>query len=169
MPITVTLANKQRHIQIDVDYWNKHMEALALSVLANLKKQASKHLSLKKVKEIEAKALLSVVFVSNKEIKKINKEWRGKDSATDVISFPLYSDQSPSIANMPFELGEIFISLEKASEQATNLGHSLEREIAFLFVHGFLHVLGFDHQTKPQERDMFGRQQVVLKAAGFLK
>jgi probable rRNA maturation factor len=68
---------------------------------------------------------------------------------------------------VPFEMGELIISAEKAQEQAEEYGHSFEREMAFLFVHGCLHVLGFDHLTKAEEKEMFSRQKQILDSCGF--
>jgi probable rRNA maturation factor len=70
---------------------------------------------------------------------------------------------------MPIELGDVIISAPRASSQAIEFGHSLERELYFLFVHGFLHVLGFDHMTKKDEKEMFGRQNEVLLAVGITR
>ncbi len=69
----------------------------------------------------------------------------------------------------PFELGEVFISYEQAIKQAKEYNHSLERELAFLFVHGLLHILGFDHQKKSDEKEMFGRQKQILVKAGYAR
>jgi probable rRNA maturation factor len=114
---------------------------------------------------------LSLVLVSNKKIRQLNKQWREKDYATDVLSFPLAVDENLQILPAPpgesWELGEVVVSLEKTAEQAAEYGHSFEREFAFLYVHGLLHVLGFDHITKAQEKDMFGRQREILTGAGF--
>jgi probable rRNA maturation factor len=112
------------------------------------------------------------VLVSNAKIRELNRQWRGKDYATDVLSFPLAVDETGVFERAQpgeetWELGELIISMEKAAEQAAEYGHSFEREFAFLFVHGFLHVLGFDHITKAQEKEMFGRQSQILTAAGF--
>lgn len=91
-------------------------------------------------------AEVSISFVDNKEIRKLNKEYRGRDIPTDVISFPLGEngtyDKGPDGMNM---LGDVVISLEKAVEQAEMYRHSLQREVAFLTVHSILHLLGYDH------------------------
>ena len=115
-----------------------------------------------------------VELVSNQKIRKLNEQWRGKDYATDVLSFPLIFDGGsaqfmPQMADSEMELGEIIISVEKAVEQANEYGHSFERELAFLFVHGLLHIIGFDHETKEDEREMFSRQTEVLNCLGFVK
>ncbi|MCY7464083.1 rRNA maturation RNase YbeY, partial [Bacillus paralicheniformis] len=92
------------------------------------------------------------------EIQKINKEYRGKDYPTDVISFALEEDGEGEIeiigADMPPVLGDIIISADKAREQAEEYGHSLMRELGFLTVHGFLHLLGYDHMTEEEEKEM---------------
>ena len=92
---------------------------------------------------------VSVTFVSNNEIKNLNKTYRNKDSVTDVLSFPLNENDNYEInaETGAVVLGDIVISLETAFKQAENFGHSLEREIGFLTVHSMLHLLGYDHET----------------------
>ncbi len=99
-------------------------------------------------------AEVSVTFTDNEKIHRLNKEHRNKDCATDVLSFPLFEkDQLPESASdgeyVP--VGDVVISLEKASEQAQNFGHSFEREIAFLTVHSILHLLGYDHEVSEED------------------
>jgi probable rRNA maturation factor len=111
--------------------------------------------------------------VSNQKIQSLNKKWRQRNSATDVLSFSLLVEDEDSlvfalmIKDMPLDLGEIVISAPRARMQADQYGHSFDREMAFLFVHGFLHVLGFDHMTAREEKEMFGRQNEILLNAGF--
>jgi len=105
------------------------------------------------------------VLTSNRTIRKLNKQWRGKDSPTDVLSFTILLEPPPK--EMPWELGEIFISVEQAAAQAHSFNHSLERELAFLTVHGILHLLGFDHEKPAEEKEMMVRQEKILKAAGY--
>ncbi|AJD91499.1 rRNA maturation factor [Jeotgalibacillus malaysiensis] len=119
-----------------------------------------------------AEAECSISFVSNEEIRVINKDYRGKDKATDVISFALEEtteDEIEVIAgdDMPRMLGDIIISVEKAKEQAEDYGHSFARELGFLALHGFLHLLGYDHMTEQDEKAMFGRQEEILKGFGL--
>ncbi len=119
-----------------------------------------------------AEAECSISFVSNEEIRMINKDYRGKDKATDVISFALEEtteDEIEVIAgdDMPRMLGDIIISVEKAKEQAEDYGHSFSRELGFLALHGFLHLLGYDHMTEQDEKAMFGRQEELLKGFGL--
>lgn len=114
---------------------------------------------------------LSVTFVDNARIQEINKEYRNKDQATDVISFAmeeLGEGETELIgADMPRMLGDIIISIDRAKEQAEEYGHSYMRELGFLAVHGFLHLLGYDHLTKEEEEVMFTLQKEILDEFGL--
>ncbi|KKB74599.1 MULTISPECIES: rRNA maturation RNase YbeY [Bacillus] len=118
-------------------------------------------------------AEVSVTIVTNEEIQKINKEYRGKDYPTDVISFALEEDGEGEVeiigAEMPPVLGDIIISIDKAEEQAGEYGHSLMRELGFLSVHGFLHLLGYDHMTDEEEKEMFTKQKELLNKYGLTR
>lgn len=104
---------------------------------------------------------VSVTIVDNEEIHRINSEQRGIDRATDVLSFPMFDDDFDD--GEYCILGDIVISAERTDEQAKEYQHSFEREIAFLTVHSVLHLLGYDHETSPEdEADMFGRQEKIL-------
>ncbi len=100
---------------------------------------------------------LNIIFVTDEEIKEMNKNYRNKDYITDVISFP----------NDEVELGDIFICLEQAKRQSIEYNHSLDREVGFLAVHGYLHVIGYDHQTEDEEREMFSLQESILNEANL--
>lgn len=172
--MTISIFNRQRRLTIDLTKWSKRTELLFQEVCKNLQKKLPPHLTRSNVKTIAQRGSLTLMLVGNKKIRALNKQWREKDYATDVLSFPLIFDQSgaeffPTLAEEELELGEIVISMEKAEEQARELGHSLDRELAFLFVHGTLHILGFDHMTKAQEKDMFSRQTSILNEAGFTR
>lgn len=118
---------------------------------------------------------LSITIVNNQKIQEINREYRLIDRATDVISFAMEDNVEEEMAiffeedDLPFPrlLGDIFISIDQAIEQAAQYGHSLERELGFLVVHGFLHLNGFDHQTPAEEKEMFGLQEKILKEYGL--
>lgn len=107
---------------------------------------------------------VEVNIVDNKTIHGINKEYRNVDRPTDVISFAFLDDENELIPDdgSPISLGEIIISFEKAEEQAKELGHSLNREMSFLFTHGMLHLLGYDHMNKHDEMIMFNLQDEIL-------
>ena len=111
--------------------------------------------------------IISVSFVNNKYIHKINKKYRGIDRETDVISFAfLDGDENKEQLLKSKEvvpLGDIYISIDKAQEQAQTYGHPLERELSFLFVHGLLHLLGYDHMNKEEEEVMFSIQEKILQ------
>ena len=114
--------------------------------------------------------ILSITFTDNEGIRALNSEYRQKDSATDVLSFPLYTMRDGDVPedDMAAELGDIVLSLERAGEQAKEYGHSFERETAFLTVHSVLHLLGYDHETSPEdEADMFGRQRAIMERLGL--
>lgn len=102
-------------------------------------------------------AEVSVTFCDNEYIKKINKQYRDKDSATDVLSFPMYDFEdetdAPTNPDGSVSLGDIVISLERAAEQAKELGNSFEREVAFLVIHSTLHLLGYDHERSQDDEE----------------
>ncbi len=106
---------------------------------------------------------IDVSIVDNDKIHEINKTYRGIDRPTDVISFAFYDDEEEKInEDAPNSLGSIIISYQKAEEQAKDYGHSLNREMSFLFVHGLLHLLGYDHMKKEDEEVMFALQDKIL-------
>lgn len=99
---------------------------------------------------------VSVTFCNNEEIKKLNKKYRNKNSITDVLSFPLYDfeeEEEVLTADNSIALGDIVISLERAREQADEIGHSFIREVAFLTVHSMLHLLGYDHERSSEDEE----------------
>lgn len=115
-------------------------------------------------KPMGSKKEFNIIFVSKEEIQRINREFRKIDAVTDVISFALCDDTDLIPTN---ELGDIFICLDRAMTQAIEYGHSKSREVAFLAVHGYLHLCGFDHMTKEDEEIMFQKQEDILKKAGI--
>lgn len=120
---------------------------------------------------IEVGTELSVTFVDNARIQEINKEYRNKDAATDVLSFAMEEMGEDELAvigaDIPRMLGDLIISIERTKEQAAEYGHSFERELGFLALHGFLHLLGFDHMTESDEKVMFTKQKELLDAYGL--
>lgn len=129
-------------------------------VYLSLVERTFKHLKLK------CDPILSVSFVDNEFIHKMNKEYRNIDRPTDVISFAFLDGEEnrESILKTkgPVSLGDIYISIDKAKEQAIEYGHSLKRELSFLFVHGLLHLLGYDHMNEKDEKIMFKLQDEIL-------
>lgn len=110
-----------------------------------------------KIKEILKKRLennMSIIFVEDKEIHEMNYKYRGKNYITDVLSFPSEEEDY---------LGDIFISIDQASRQAKEINNTLLQEICFLSVHGYLHLIGYDHQNPEEEKEMILKQKEILK------
>jgi probable rRNA maturation factor len=126
-----------------------------------------------KKESIEEQSEVSVTFVSNERIQEINLEYRDKDTPTDVISFAMEELGEGEVElvgeGIPRVLGDIIISVPKAKEQAVEYGHSFTRELGFLAVHGFLHLLGYDHMTETDEKKMFARQKEILDDYGLAR
>ena len=105
--------------------------------------------------------LFNVIIIDNSRIREINREYRNIDRETDVISFALEDDKTFNLEEIRV-LGDIYISIDKARSQALEYGHSFKRELSFLAIHGFLHLLGYDHMKKDEEEIMFKKQEEVL-------
>lgn len=115
---------------------------------------------------------VSVTFMSDDEIQKVNAQYRGINKPTDVISFALEEMTEGEVAiiteeGMPVVLGDIIISVDTAYRQAEEYGHDSRREIGFLALHGFLHLLGYDHLNEEDEKKMFNRQKEILDTFGL--
>lgn len=109
---------------------------------------------------------VSITFTDNEGIRELNREYREKDRATDVLSFPMYDMRNGDMPEegYPAELGDIVLSLERAQEQAEEFGHSFKREVAFLTVHSTLHLLGYDHELSDEDdADMRRRQKEIME------
>lgn len=118
---------------------------------------------------LSPQAEVSVLLTDNETIHVLNKDYRDKDMPTDVLSFALNEGEEPGIIDGPAEelLGDIIISIERAAEQAVEYGHSLERETAFLTLHGMLHLLGYDHETEEERHEMRQEENHVLAILGI--
>ena len=113
------------------------------------------------VLDLSEDSAVSVIFVTDRRMHQINRDYRGVDRTTDVISFAL-ADNTEENDYIPAELGDIFINVDAAGRQAEEYGHSVKRETAFLFTHGLLHLCGFDHQNEEDEREMIAYQKRIL-------
>jgi probable rRNA maturation factor len=126
-----------------------------------------------KKERVGAESEVSVTFVSNERIWEINREYRDKDAPTDVISFAMEELGEGEInlvgEDLPRVLGDIIISIERTKEQAKEYGHPFMRELGFLAVHGFLHLLGYDHMTELEEKEMFTLQKEILDEYGLTR
>ena len=110
--------------------------------------------------------IFNIIFIDNERIKEINKEYRNIDKVTDVISFALEDNNDIKYDGFRV-LGDIYISLDKAKEQAVLYEHSYIRELCFLITHGILHLLGYDHMEKDEEEVMFKLQEMILNEYGI--
>lgn len=115
--------------------------------------------------KVQGDFIIEINIVSDDDIRSINKSFRSLDEPTDVISFAFLDDVQSEVrikGKVPCLLGEILISYETATRQATKYGHPLSREMKFLFTHGMLHLLGYDHQSSEEESVMFALQNSIL-------
>lgn len=121
--------------------------------------------------EIGDDAEVSVTLVDSARIREMNAEFRGIDRETDVLSFPLGDEEGFEVDpdTDAILLGDIVISLEKAQSQAEEYGHSFGREVAFLITHSLFHLLGYDHMTEDEEKEMFAKQEKVLQRLGITR
>ncbi len=110
---------------------------------------------------------LSVSFVGKDEIHELNREYRGVDSVTDVLSFPQFDREEYDRGWGEISLGDVVICEEKAKEQAAEYGHSFERELIYLFTHSVLHLLGYDHMEEAEKKEMREAEERVMKELGL--
>jgi probable rRNA maturation factor len=131
-----------------------------------------------RIENIEYPSLVSILLVENEEIQRINREYRNKDCVTDVLSFPMLEMKDGKFAVKPDELdmedgklflGDIVVSVPKAIEQANEYGHENERELAFLTLHGLMHLLGYDHESPPDSEIMEKKQEQILSDIGLTR
>ena len=162
MSLQLSWSDEQDQIQIQDELSEKLEQLLAIAGVA----------------EEVTSGEVALTFVDDEEIQALNKAYRDKDKPTDVLSFPQWEDNDDEMTivydedDAPEEdaemIGDIVISLQTAKRQAEEFGHSLEREVCFLFVHGFLHLLGYDHEEgDAEEAEMFAKQDQILQKAGI--
>lgn len=143
-----------------IEIFNETNEPIEeLEIIENLLNYAIEH---EKLDNLE----FSVIVVDNEKIHELNKEYRGIDRPTDVITFALEDNEDFPMMDTRV-LGDIYISLDKAKGQAVEYGHSFLRELAFLSIHGFLHLLGYDHMKEDEEKIMFDKQEEILDGFGI--
>ncbi len=112
---------------------------------------------------------VSVLFVDNEQIQAYNRDYRGKDQPTDVLSFPQFDEFEGIDENMEMALGDIVISVERAVSQAEEYGHSVTREIGYLTAHSMFHLMGYDHDTEDNTKVMRVKEEAVLEALGITR
>ncbi|MED2972513.1 rRNA maturation RNase YbeY [Fictibacillus sp. B-59209] len=154
-------------LHIDFTDETEQISPAQIEELTNLLNQAAV------MEDIPDETELSVTFVTNERIHEINKQYRNKDTPTDVISFAMEEMGEGELEitgdDLPRILGDIIISAEIAKNQAEEYGHSFLRELGFLTVHGFLHLLGYDHLNEQEEKKMFSRQDEILNEYGLTR
>lgn len=158
MSITVEIANQQQEVEV-----TEEMEQLIRQVIATCAELLQ-----------PPPGEVSVTLVDKQQIQELNSTYRGVDSPTDVLSFAFLDGEEDWLPEGAEEgilqpLGDIVISMPHVLEQAAAYGHSIQRELGFLTVHGFLHLLGYDHQTPEEEQEMFGKQELVLQQMGLTR
>ena len=123
----------------------------------------------------KSKLIITITLTTPENIRKINKEYRNIDRATDVLSFPMFEKEelTKNIKNQEFMhedvLGDIIISIEKVKDQAKEYGHSFERELSYMVVHGFYHLMGYDHMTEEEKTEMRKKEDVILNALNITR
>lgn len=166
----IDILNKQRSLCLNLSWFKHWFNSLTAETLKNMSNKYPSHYPNSVLFRYENKLTTELVLVSNTQIQKINKSFRGKNMPTDVISFKHWDENDPLINildNIVF--GEIFLSVNQASTQSKNYGHSIEREFAFLFVHGLLHLFDFDHEEEEQKQQMFSLQEIILQSIGMTR
>lgn len=121
--------------------------------------------TVKKMESLKTEHIMSIILVDNDKIHEINRDYRNIDRATDVISFANIDYNIDRV--LSYELGDIYVSIDKVFEQAKTYNHSVMREFAFLITHGVLHLLGYDHIEYDDEQVMFKKQEEVLSLLGI--
>ena len=117
---------------------------------------------------LDSKLIMTITFTTPEEIRKINKKYRKIDKATDVLSFPMFEkdelDEKIKSGDFPYDdvLGDVIISIEKVREQAEEYGHSFERELSYMLVHGFYHLMGYDHIEEEDKKIMRPKEEKIL-------
>lgn len=125
----------------------------------------------KEEKLLDSKLYISVILTNPDEIQQMNKEYRKIDKTTDVLSFPMYErDEIPHL-NKEIEepIGDIVISVERVRKQAKEYEHSFERELAYMLVHGFYHIMGYDHMEEMEKKEMRAKEDVILNRLNIIK
>lgn len=143
-----------------VGYFNETNEEI--QELEEIKKLIEYAIKIEELNNVE----FNIIIVDNETIHKLNKEYRGIDRPTDVLTFALEDNSDIELPDVRL-LGDIYISLDKTKEQSKEYGHSFLRELAFLSIHGFLHLLGYDHMEKAEEEKMFKKQELILDGYGI--
>ena len=159
MKLKIDYRNEQRKVKLPLGIYKQIIQAVGETL---------------KDEKFPYSAEVSVTFIDNKKIHKLNLEHRDKDKPTDVLSFPMWEkeelEDGSAFEGHAVTLGDIIISAEKAKAQAQEYGHSIERELCFLAVHSTLHLLGYDHEVSEEdEKYMNAKQEEILTRIGLTR
>ena len=152
--MTVFITNEQDKIEIPAEWEEKINQVAAICL---------------REEQLPEDVDVDLLFVDNEAIREMNLEYRDKDSATDVLSFPMYEPDEEIDDEEEVLLGDIVISLERAQEQCEEYGHSLEREVMYLLVHGLLHLAGYDHMEEEDKKVMRAQEEKLLAQIGAIR
>ena len=152
--MTVFITNEQDKIEIPAEWEEKINQVAAICL---------------REEQLPEDIEVDLLFVDNEAIREMNLEYRDKDSATDVLSFPMYEPDEEIDDEEEVLLGDIVISLERAQEQCEEYGHSLEREVMYLLVHGLLHLAGYDHMEEEDKKVMRAQEEKLLAQIGAIR
>lgn len=152
-------------IDVDIQDETNQLSEAQIKLVENILNRAAV------LENVPSGSEISVTFVDDEAIREINRQYRNKDQVTDVISFALNDDDTDLVAGgeIPNLLGDIIVSYPCVLLQAEEYQHSVDRELGFLVVHGFLHLLGYDHMTAEEEKVMFKKQEDILVTYGLQK
>lgn len=158
---------KGKAMKIEIIDENQRLNNHSMQIIQDVIELGANYLNVSDEAEVD------VTIVDNNEIRELNATYRQIDRATDVLSFSMMEDVIGNLidfSHLPIvHLGDIVISNDKVIEQAQDYGHSYERELAFLTIHGFLHLNGFDHMNEQEEAEMFGIQEKILEQYGLAR
>ena len=152
--MTVFITNEQDKIEIPAEWEEKINQVAAICLRED---------------QLPEDVEVDLLFVDHEAIREMNLEYRDKDSATDVLSFPMYEPDEEIDDEEEVLLGDIVISLERAQEQCEEYGHSLEREVMYLLVHGLLHLAGYDHMEEEDKKVMRAQEEKLLAQIGAIR
>ena len=143
----------------DMSFYHEELETLVRRVLAMGAE----------LQNVPEDAEISLLICDGPTIHELNREYRNVDAPTDVLSFALNEGDEEIAEEEALALGDIVINIDRAKEQAEEFGHSKEREIAYLSVHGFLHILGYDHYEEEEKKEMRKAEEEILSACGLTR
>ncbi len=157
--------NSQIALQISADIPPSWADEVDLALLSRVAEAALAR------EGVSGAVELGLTVVDDEEIRELNARYRGVDSATDVLSFPLQNEGDGFVGppDGVLRLGDVVISLPRATEQAEEFGHSLARELGYLFVHGLLHLLGYDHEREDERATVRAKEEAALMACGLTR